>query len=237
MFIYKIRQMMYNHKHDLAFTQIRGVETMTQPSPTDEKRRDPQQGRSVQRRRRILASTAALLQTTDYAALNVGDIARHAGTSVGSIYQYFPNKDALLHALAEQYLTEMGESAEAIFKPDGGQATLTERVEQAVDWLVRYSQEHPGFHHVVKSEWVSVAMRDAVNGVFDKIHALVCVIIGQTAPQLSQRRLQIASYVVMGMMWGVLDKITHTPPDFHPELISELKRAALVYIKSVVRGD
>lgn len=210
---------------------------MTQPTPIDDKRRDPQQGRSVLRRQRILDATADLLNTIDYAALNVGEIARQAGTSVGSIYQYFPNKDAVLQALAEQYLNEMRESAETIFAPDGGAITLSQRVEQAVDWLMGYAQAHPGFHHVVKSEWVSPALRAAVEGVFNNIHVSVCVIIGQSAPQLSERRRQICSYLVMGMMWGVLDKFAHTPPDFHADLVNELKRAALVYIEGVVRGD
>lgn len=210
---------------------------MTQSIPLDDKRRDPQQGRSVQRRQRILDSTAALLQTTDYAALNVGEIARHAGTSVGSIYQYFPNKDAVLQALAEHYLTEMQRSAEAIFVPDGGALSLQSRVEQAVDWLVGYSQDHPGFHHVIKSEWVSPQLRTAVEEMFANIHVSVSAIIGESAPYLSERRRAISAYVVMGMMWGVLDKMTHTPPDLHADLVNELKRAAWVYMEDVVRGD
>jgi len=207
---------------------------MTQiTSTTDDKRREPQQGRSVQRRQRILDSTATLLNTTDYAALNVGEIARHAGTSVGSIYQYFPNKDAVLQALAEQYLGEMRESAAEIFAPQDG--VLRERVAQAVDWLVGYAQAHPGFHHIVKSEWVSPEMRAAVEGVFANIHTSVCGIIGASAPHLSERKRGVSAYIVMGMMWGVLDKFSHTPPDLHADLVSELKRAAVGYLEAVVR--
>lgn len=202
---------------------------------TDDKRREPQQPRSQERRQRILQSTAALLNTVDYAALNVGEIARHAGTSVGSIYQYFPNKDAILHALAEQYLDEMRESAAVVFATPG--IPLALRVEQAVDWLVGYSQEHPGFHHIVKSEWVSPEMREAVQGVFASILRSVGEIIGEAAPHLSAHRREVCAYVAVGMLWGVLEKFSHTPPDIHADLMAELKRAATGYLESVVRGD
>lgn len=201
----------------------------------DDKRREPRQERSVERRRRILHATAVLLNTVDYAALNVGEIARHAGTSVGSIYQYFPNKDAVLQALAEQYLEEMRESSEAVFAPST--TPVNQRVEQAVDWLVTYAETHPGFNHVLKSEWVSPALRAAVEGVFNSIHRAVSAIIGQGMPHLSMRQRDVCAYVVMGMMWGVLDKLTHTPPDFQSDIVAELKRAVVGYLSEAARVD
>ncbi|GEM_PF-1602703 len=199
---------------------------------SDDKRREPQQDRSVQRRQRILDSTAALLNTINYAALNVGDIARHAGTSVGSIYQYFPNKDAVLQALAEQYLEDMQQLAGVVLSPQG--ESMRARVEGAIDWLVVYGQTHPGFHHIVKSEWVSVALRNAVEGVFGNIHVSVCSIIGEAIPQLTAQRQMVCAYVAMGMIWGVLEKFSHTPPEFHADMVIELKRAVVGYLESVV---
>jgi len=204
-------------------------------SPSEDKRREPQQDRSVQRRQRILDSTAALLNTINYAALNVGEIARHAGTSVGSIYQYFPNKDAVLQALAEQYLEDMHQLVTLVINPHD--KTLRARVEGAIDWLVAYEQTHPGFHHIVKSEWVSEALQKAVEGVFDNIHVSVCDIIGEALPELTLHRQQVCAYVAMGMIWGVLEKFTHMPPDFRPDLISEMKRAVVGYLESIVSGQ
>ncbi|MGC4939082.1 TetR/AcrR family transcriptional regulator [Kribbella sp. DT2] len=52
----------------------------------------------------ILEAAAQLFQRHGYASATTNKIAERAGVSVGSLYQYFPNKDALLLALAEQHL-------------------------------------------------------------------------------------------------------------------------------------
>ncbi|CAB4735417.1 unannotated protein [freshwater metagenome] len=57
-----------------------------------------QRGRAT--RQRLLASTSELLESTAYRDLKVVDIARAAGTSPATFYQYFPDIEAALLALA-----------------------------------------------------------------------------------------------------------------------------------------
>lgn len=71
-----------------------------------EPRKTPKQKRSQETVARILDAAARLLDEDGYTATTTNHVAELAGVSIGSLYQYFPNKDALLVALAEQHLAE-----------------------------------------------------------------------------------------------------------------------------------
>ncbi|RZO87130.1 MAG: TetR/AcrR family transcriptional regulator [Oceanococcus sp.] len=55
----------------------------------------------------ILEAAAHLLEHAGYARLTTNHIADKAGVSIGSLYQYFPNKDAICHALAERHFQRL----------------------------------------------------------------------------------------------------------------------------------
>jgi AcrR family transcriptional regulator len=75
--------------------------------PTDaEPRKTPGQRRSVETVARILDAAARIFDERGYHRTTTNHIAEAAGVSIGSLYQYFPNKDALLVALAERHLDE-----------------------------------------------------------------------------------------------------------------------------------
>jgi AcrR family transcriptional regulator len=58
------------------------------------------------RREQILAATAVLLEEVGQDDLTTILVAKRVGVSVGTLYHYFPNKYAILYALAEQWLGE-----------------------------------------------------------------------------------------------------------------------------------
>ncbi|MER5554251.1 TetR/AcrR family transcriptional regulator [Streptomyces sp. NPDC002793] len=67
-------------------------------------RRVPVQQRSAERLARILDAGAALLDETGYEQLSTRAVADRAGVPIGSVYRFFPNKRALVDALAERNL-------------------------------------------------------------------------------------------------------------------------------------
>ncbi|WP_413818651.1 TetR/AcrR family transcriptional regulator [Shinella sp.] len=72
-----------------------------EPSET-QMRRAPTQKRSRERVDAILANATEMIAETGSDALRMSELAQRTGISIGSLYQYFPDKSAVVHALAER---------------------------------------------------------------------------------------------------------------------------------------
>lgn len=73
------------------------------PARPMQARKIPRQSRAQATVEALLQCTATLLEEQGYSRLTTNHVARRAGISIGSLYQYFPSKEALLHALAERH--------------------------------------------------------------------------------------------------------------------------------------
>lgn len=69
-------------------------------------RRAPSQKRSQERVERMLQAATALIEESGSDAMRMGEVAERAGVSIGSLYQYFPDKGAIVRTLAERYNAE-----------------------------------------------------------------------------------------------------------------------------------
>jgi AcrR family transcriptional regulator len=84
------------------------------PSPAGRLRREPRQARSRARLAQILAAADAILATEGVEALTIRRIAERAGVSVGTLYQFFPDKGSVVDAVARAYIDEFDALADAL---------------------------------------------------------------------------------------------------------------------------
>lgn len=91
-------------------------------------RKAPVQARSAVTVDTILQATLQVLQQTGFHKLTTTRVAERAGVSVGTLYQYYPNKRSLLAAVLQAHLTEVVEAVEAACLAHEG-ATLQRMVE------------------------------------------------------------------------------------------------------------
>lgn len=99
-----------------------------------EPRKSPAQKRSSGTVDAILEAAARILEKAGFAGYNTNAIAERAGVSIGSLYQYFPGKDALTAALIERET--------AVLMTDIAGAGAAERYQDGINQLIRAAVAH-----------------------------------------------------------------------------------------------
>lgn len=116
-------------------------------------RKRPQQARSQRTVEAILQAAAQVFSRRGYAATTTNHIAERAGVSIGSLYEYFPSKDALLAALMEAHIAE-GEAAltAAAAEVAGRTSDLAGTVRHLVRTMVALHARDRDLHRVLFEE-------------------------------------------------------------------------------------
>lgn len=102
-------------------------------SPDLSPRKQPQQRRSREMQARILDASVRVLSAQGALAFTTTRVAEEAGVSVGSLYQYFPNKHALVAALHERDVRDGADHVQAILDRPGG--SPREKLHEIVEWF------------------------------------------------------------------------------------------------------
>jgi AcrR family transcriptional regulator len=102
------------------------------------------QARGQQRIQLLLDMAEQLFADVGFEAATTNAIAARAGMSPGSLYQFFPNKDAIAEALATRYLEQLHATQAYSFAPEIVQLPLEARIDRVVDPLVALHVAHPG---------------------------------------------------------------------------------------------
>lgn len=114
-------------------------------------RRQPQQARSRERVERILKATARLVQRGGVAAVNTNAIAKLARLPVGTLYQFFPNREAVLKALMRSQLEAFDAALWPLLAPSEDDQPLAAHVDRIIDALAKAYLRVPGFATLLRS--------------------------------------------------------------------------------------
>jgi AcrR family transcriptional regulator len=102
----------------------------------DAKRRIPRQARAAETVAVILEAAAQILESGGLEGFTTNAVAERAGVSIGTLYQYFANKNLLIRALAQQEV-QRGLANVARALQDGSDGTVAGRVRAVVRAMVQ----------------------------------------------------------------------------------------------------
>ncbi len=112
-------------------------------------RRKPSQQRSQQTVTAILDAAARVFEERGFDAGTTNHVAERAGVSIGSLYEYFPNKDAMVVALVERELEAERAKLLAILAPATTPAELAGQLRGFVETLVEFHARRPALHRIL----------------------------------------------------------------------------------------
>jgi AcrR family transcriptional regulator len=174
--------------------------------PRTAPRKRPRQERSQATVDAILDATARVLCTTGYDRASTNRIALAAGVSVGSLYQYFPSKEALVAALAERHTESMTSLV---------RRKLTEVSTMPIDVAVRTMiramfDAHavdPRLHKVLIEQVPRVGKLEKVTAVEHEVGCLVQLFLEARHADLRRRQCDLDA--VAFVLCHVVEAVTH----------------------------
>ncbi|MRW87983.1 TetR family transcriptional regulator [Pseudoduganella sp. FT26W] len=150
-------------------------------------RKQPSQARSTQTVETILEGAAHILEQRGLDAYTTNAIADRAGVSIGSLYQYFPTKDAVTVALIERELTDLvREATQALALPNRAAA-----LRQLIEIAVRHQLRRPALAALldVEQRRLAALMPSSGNATAMRVALASFLSAATLAPQLAASEL------------------------------------------------
>lgn len=200
-------------------------------------RRSPQQARSQQRVDLILNTAADLFVKVGYESVTTNGIAERAGISIGSLYRYFPNKDAILHAVARRYLEQMGALYDEVFTEDAAYLSLPVLLDRLIDRFVSFHCVHPAYKHILLGSDISDDIAAASIELEEMTTERIKRLFLMSVPDLDEDRAHRLAVVSKAVVKALLSLITPSSgPEFQEQICAEIKQVLLAYLGPVF-GD
>lgn len=165
-----------------------GAEPVRPARQSAGKRRVPQQERGIKTIEVILRAASEEIARGGLAKLTTKRIAEAAGLSVGGLYEYFPNKEAVVHALASQWLERIKDTVAAIHPSRTGCVDLIRYLDMVYNAIRPSYQQVPGVS-VLISLLASVPALTALEEQIDlQVNALLTDAISHLLPYVSREQ-------------------------------------------------
>ena len=194
----------------------------------------PQQKRGQERIDKLLGAAAKLFAKVGYEETTTNAIAREARTSIGSLYQFFPNKEAILNALAGRYLEELHAVHEQVLGDDAVQITLPELYDRIIRSLADFHASHPGFQQLFYGSTTSKHLAAAAEQLKQECIARVEGLMGARNPEIDPARRKLLAVLNVEVIKTLLPLAQSSDPATRARLIDETKTLLLAHMREVI---
>jgi AcrR family transcriptional regulator len=193
-------------------------------------RKVPKQARGRATRDAIVEAAAHIVSSGGLTAYNTNAVAERAGVSIGSLYQYFPNKDALMVALIDWQQSKQLRTLDAAI----GSVSEKPDVEAMIRSLVRAAMNH---HHddallasAIDHEEARLPVGNLVGGYLDRSGQLVAALLKRVQDEIAPTDPELAARTLPAIVRAVTDAWANLNPPQLAIAEDEAVRAVLGYL-------
>jgi AcrR family transcriptional regulator len=192
-------------------------------------RRAPLQSRGQATFDHILDATSRLLDELGLEGVNTNAIAKAAGVNIATLYQYFPNKRAVLLALFQRQAERRVGTAQSLLAGIGRTADWPARIEAFVDGMARLRAELPGTAALMQAMRVDPELREYNLRVGDAASATLAEEL-LAAGRLSREDARIVARCMLEVNATLIDVWQQAFGGRNARLLGELKRLHSRYL-------
>jgi AcrR family transcriptional regulator len=165
-----------------------------------------------------------------YAKATTNAIAARAGASPGTLYQFFPNKEAIAEALAARYVEQLRLTHDAAFPADVADLPLDELVNRVLDPILRFNIENPGFRALLADPGVPSNVATAKQPLADAVIGRIEALLAARHPDLPDQERARCARVCTVVFGALLPHVVAARGVERAALVTEAKRVLRGYL-------
>ena len=189
-------------------------------APALQPRKTPIQARSAVTVEAIAEATIQVLLTAGLDRLTTNRVAERAGVSVGTLYQYYPNKQALLYALLHDHMNKGAQAVETACEQARGEPLpkmLSHVVQRFVDAKMTRADISTALYRISTDVGGPALVKKTVDRSRKALEAVV-----QTAPDITQPPDRFAVEMMLSAMSGAVRSVLEAGAS--PTLVAKLRK-------------
>lgn len=179
----------------------------------------------------LLEATARILIKEGYDKASTNHVAEVAGVSVGSLYQYFPSKEALVAALIDRHNQEVTQEIE-VEVAEAMELPLEPAVRKLVEVAMRAHRIDPKLHRVLTEQIPRVGRIEKVETFSRRNHALFAAFLERHRDHIRPVDLALAAFICVTS----IETLTHTAVLHHKMVSAEAMEALIDETTRLVVG-
>ena len=151
----------------------------------------------------LLRAAGQVFADVGYENATTNAIAARAGVAPGTLYQFFPNKQAIAEALANAYAAK-NQALESVFDLSAAEVPLHDLIDRLVGPFLEFRRNAPGFDTLFVGSVVSRELAEGVQALHQQMQQRIAHIIQMRAPHLSAKMIQTAAETSVQIVKGML---------------------------------
>ncbi|MGW7788977.1 TetR/AcrR family transcriptional regulator [Streptomyces tricolor] len=203
---------------------------------TKEQQPRRRQARGERRIAQLLHAAARVFCTTGYTAASTNAIAREAGVSPGTLYQFFPNKEAIAIELGDRLMHEMREAYGEALAPVDPATPLEEAIGSAVDRFMAFNTDHPVFFALMHGPDIPGRMAEAHEQLHTTVVGRIETLLASLMPGAAPADVSRTAHVCLGIYKAGLELVLAHEGAERAAYIRETKDVLIRYLEPLV-GD
>lgn len=197
--------------------------------------KEPQQTRSRARVDKILHVAQQLISRKGLDGFTMQEIAEQAEVSIGSLYQFFPDRNALVAKMFSDLLEEIDAHIQKKLTGVETIADLKIATASLVEGLYGIAKQKPAYVQIWHSLQALPAIRHMDEENSQKNGKLLAAIIRRFAPSaVSDQRIQTACLLISSLLTAVMQLSLTMPAREAITIINEYDKMAGIYIQSLL---
>ncbi len=201
-------------------------------------RRQPRQARSQERVNRILDVAENLFASQGYTATTTNAIAAQAQVPIGSLYQFFPDKTAILQALAQRYADMLHQELVVTNEEEAATLSLADYVNQLIDTTDRFFTNHPSYYAIFMEVQGTIRELEEIDAATDvKLIQDLAISLAKREASLEPMDCEAIAFVLVKTIGTLLWLSLSQEQTFRQRLVTETKRLTLKYLQSYLPSD